>query len=115
MAANEFSRHIRTEVYEDQSSPRRRTLRTLRIPFSYREHPGNSIHVVREGETVFSVSFKMYSELGLSIPKYSSARLYYAIADFQPTPIVDPTIQLRPGFRLVIPSVELVTTEIIGG
>lgn len=115
MPGNEFSRYYRTEVYEDESEPRTKTLVSYRTPFSYRERGDNRVYEVAEGDTLASIARKVYPSIGAYLGSYSSARLYWAIADYQPTPIIDPTIQLRPGSRLVLPSVELLTTEIIGG
>ena len=39
---------------------------------------------------------------------------WWAIADFQPDPIVDPTLDLEPGRRLVVPSLRVLTDVILG-
>ena len=39
---------------------------------------------------------------------------WWAIADFQPDPIVDPTLLLEPGRRLFVPSLRVLTDVILG-
>jgi hypothetical protein len=39
---------------------------------------------------------------------------WWAIADFQPDPIIDPTLQLDVGRQLLIPSVRALTDVILG-
>jgi hypothetical protein len=36
------------------------------------------------------------------------------LCDFQPTPVVDPTLAIAPGTLIVIPSPATVRTEILG-
>jgi hypothetical protein len=38
---------------------------------------------------------------------------WWAIADFQPDPILDPTLRLEPGRRLFIPSVRVLIDIIL--
>jgi hypothetical protein len=39
---------------------------------------------------------------------------WWAIADFQPDPILDPTLELEPGRQLVIMSLRVLTDVILG-
>lgn len=75
-------------------------------PFRFRSFSDNRLHVVKEGDTLFSLAFKHFRPL----PRPSG--LYWIIMDFQPAPIHDPTIKLAPGATLVIPSVRTVLEEV---
>lgn len=73
-----------------------------RIPFSYMDDDGTTVHVVKEGDTLHKLANTYYQ--GFRNP----ASLWWVIADFQRTPIVDPTLQLEAGTLLNIPSANLV-------
>lgn len=77
-------------------------------PFRYRDIADNREHVVREGDTLFTLAGRYFRSGSLPRP----AGLWWVIADFQPTPIHDPTLALQPGRVLVIPSVRTVIEEI---
>ena len=79
---------------------------TEREPYRYRALPDNRQHVVKEGETLFTLAGRYYSAL----PR--SAGLWWVIADFQPDPIHDPTLQLEPGRALIVPSLRTVLEEV---
>lgn len=79
---------------------------TEREPYRYRALPDNRQHVVKEGETLFTLAGRYYSAL----PR--PAGLWWVIADFQPDPIHDPTLQLEPGRALVVPSLRTVLEEV---
>lgn len=76
-------------------------------PFRYRDFPDNRQHVVRQGDTLFSLAAKYYRNVE------RPDGLWWVIADFQPEPIHDPTITLTPGRVLVIPSLRTVLEEIL--
>lgn len=73
-----------------------------REPYYYREFADNRVHTVAEGETLFSLAARFFAP----IPR--AAGLWWVIADFQPDPIHDPTIQLGIGARVVIPSLRTI-------
>ncbi len=79
---------------------------TEREPYRYRALPDNRQHVVKEGETLFTLAGRYYSAL----PR--PAGLWWVIADFQPDPIHDPTLQLEPGRALIVPSLRTVLEEV---
>ena len=62
---------------------------------------------VKEGETLYSLAGRYFAPL----PR--PAGLWWIIADFQPDPIHDPTLALDVGRALVVPSVRVVTEEIL--
>ncbi len=117
MANEVFSRYYRALQYTDETTRTgdSRTLLAFRFPFPYIEHPGNKTYTVAEGDSLATVAYKTYGELGSSFEGFSTARLYWAIADFQPIPILDPFIQLQVGRKLVLPATELLRNQIVGG
>lgn len=80
---------------------------TDREPFLFQSLPDNRQHIVQQGETLFSLAGRYFA----SLPR--PAGLWSIIADFQPDPIHDPTLALDVGRSLVIPSVRVVTEEIL--
>lgn len=79
---------------------------TDRVPFRFRELPDSRVHTVIEGHTLRTIANTFFE----GIPRPSE--LWWVIADFQPEPIVDPTIRLTPNRRLIIPSVRTVLEKI---
>ena len=82
---------------------------TDREPYRYRPHGDNRLHLVVGGDTLWGLAGSYFAPL----PR--ACGYWWAIADFQPDPIVDPTIVLEPGRRLVIPSVRVLTDVILAG
>jgi hypothetical protein len=103
MPPRRFSRYtFCSAVLDDQE----RLFLTDREPYRFRTLPDNRQHVVKEGETLFSLAGLYFSPL----PR--PAGLWWIIADFQPDPIQDPTLALDVGRVLVVPSLRTVTEEI---
>lgn len=75
-------------------------------PFRFRPFRDNRIHVVKDGDSLFTLAYKFFRPL----PRPSG--LWWIIADFQPDPIHDPTLRLAKGTPLVIPSVRTVIEEV---
>lgn len=75
-------------------------------PFAYEDLSDNRDHVVGVGESLFSLAGRFFR----SFPR--PAGLFWVIADFQPEPIHDPTIRLKEGTVLIIPSELTVSTRI---
>lgn len=78
-----------------------------RIPFRYKERDDTRVVIARDGDTLWGLANRAYE--GLPRP----AGLWWVIADFQPEPIVDPTLKLVPGQRLYVPSLRVVEEEIL--
>lgn len=77
-----------------------------RIPFRFKQLPDNRSVVVKQSDTLYAIAGRMFAPL----PR--PAGLWWVIADFQPEPIHDPTIQLAAGRALIVPSIRTVTEEI---
>jgi hypothetical protein len=61
-----------------------------------------------QGDTLFDLAGQYFAPL----PR--ACGFWWAIADFQPDPIIDPTLQLDVGRQLLIPSVRVLTDVILG-
>lgn len=72
--------------------------------FTYRELEDNKTITVREGDSLFTLAGREYRRID---PDRASG-LWWVIAGFQPTPILDPTLELEPGSTLIIPSARTV-------
>jgi hypothetical protein len=103
MPPQQFSRHTFTHGEEDSDE---RLFLTDRIAFGFTELPDNRRVVAQQGDTVFSLAAKYFK--GLDRP----AGFWWVIADFQPQPIHDPTIQLAAGQIIVIPSIRTIIERI---
>jgi hypothetical protein len=95
-----FSRHSYTLGIKEDGSDALEL--TDREPFPYRDLSDNRQHVVQKGETLFTLAGAYFR------PMERAAGLWWVIADFQPDPIIDPTIELTPGAVLYIPSLRVV-------
>lgn len=67
--------------------------------FRYQKYLDTIEHSCLEGETLFALAGKYYHEY-FTAP----ALLYWILADFQPEPIIDPTIVFSAGTVIHIPS-----------
>lgn len=98
-----FSRHAFCTVHMDAD---KRLFLSAREPYRYAELGDTIKHVVHEGHTLFNLAGFYYSRVE------RAAGLWWIIADFQPVPLLDPTVQLQPGQLLYVPSMRTVITEI---
>lgn len=78
-----------------------------RIRLYYAEVEGTTVHKVIEGDTLFTLADSYFQ--GLPSP----ASFWWAIADFQPDPILDPTLKLSTDTYLFIPPTDLVQDFIL--
>lgn len=97
------SRHALCTALQDDAG---RLFLEDREPYRFVTKSDTVEHMVREGDTLFTLSAFYYSAVK------RPAGLWWVIADFQLPPIVDPTIQLRPGQVLYIPSLRVVQEDI---
>ena len=79
---------------------------TAREPYRFKEHPDTRIHKVVEGDTLFSLAGRYFAPL----PR--ACGFWWVIADFQKSPIIDPTVKLEIGSQIHVPSLR-VLNEII--
>lgn len=105
MAVHEGSRYTHCEGRVDASE---RAFLADREPYRFRAREDNRTHVVAEGDTLFTIAGRYFQPLS------RPAGYWWAIADFQPHPIHDPTIALVPGSAIVVPSVRTLLEDIIG-
>ena len=76
-------------------------------PYPYRELDDTREHPVIDGDTLWALAARYF-------PRFDRAsELFWVIADFQPQPIIDPTIRLEAGTVLYIPSERTLTEEIL--
>jgi len=81
---------------------------TDREPYRFRSHADNRVHVAVQGDTFWDLAGRYFAPL----PR--ACGYWWAIADFQPDPVVDPTLALEPGRRVFIPSLRVLTDVILG-
>lgn len=105
MAVHEGSRHTHVEGRVDTAG---RAYLTDRVPYRFRALADNTTHVVVQGDTLWSLAGRYFQ------PLTRPAGYWWAIADFQPNPIHDPTIQLVPGSIVIVPSVRTLLEEVLG-
>jgi len=103
MPPRRFSRYTFSSAVLDEDE---RLVLTDREPFRFRALPDNRQHVVKEGDTLFSLAGRYFA----SLPR--PAGLWWVIAEFQPDPIHDPTLSLEIGRVVLVPSVRTVVEEV---
>lgn len=99
MPPRQFSRHSLTLAALNSE---KQSWLLDRLPFRFSAYDDNRRHMCVQGDTLFHLASKFFK------PIVRPAGLWWVIADFQPQPIHDPTIQLLPGRMLIIPSVRTV-------
>jgi hypothetical protein len=77
-----------------------------REPFGFVDLPDNVRHVARTGDTLFSLAARYFH--GFDRPD----GLWWIIADFQPQPVLDPTLAFVEGTVVFVPSVRTVHESI---
>ncbi len=83
---------------------------TDRVPFRFVDAPDNRVHIVQEGERMEDIASRYYARF--ETVDTPAAGFAWLIRDFQPVTIIDPTIKLKAGQRLYIPSDNFVAQRI---
>jgi hypothetical protein len=78
-----------------------------REPYRFRELPDTRKHTVTTGDSLFSLAGRYYGEM----PR--SSGFWWVIADFQPDPIIDATLELQIGRVIYVPATRVVTDVIL--
>lgn len=78
-----------------------------REPYRFVEHADNRRHQVALGDTLFTLAGQYFAPL----PR--ACGFWWAIADFQPDPIIDPTLELTVGRIMFIPALRVLTDIIL--
>jgi len=98
------SRYLISTASRDETG---RMVLSDREPHRFAEFPDNRSHSVVLGDTLFHLAGRYFAPLS------RACGFWWVIADFQPDPIVDPTLELELGRVLVIPSVRTLTDVIL--
>lgn len=78
-----------------------------RVPFRYRAFDDTVTHTVNEGDSLFTLAGHYYA------PMPRACGYWWAIADFQPEPIIDGTLALPLGSQIYVPSARVLVTLIL--
>jgi hypothetical protein len=105
MALQVGSRYSFCQALRDEEG---RYFLTEREPYGFVPYADNRTHLVVQGDTLFSLAGRYFAPL----PR--ACGFWWVIADFQPVPIVDPTLALEIGRPLYICSVRVLTDVILG-
>jgi nucleoid-associated protein YgaU len=100
-----YSRYWANKVYTDTGGTQ---YLDEREPVRYRDAPDNIYHTVRDGDTLWGLAHRYFQGLP------NACRRWWILAEYQPTPILDPTIALQPGTVVVVPSLRFVHTVVYG-
>ena len=99
------SRHSFAMGVRDEAG---RLFLTEREPFGFQEYSDTRQHTVAQGDSLFGLAGRYFAPL----PR--ACGFWWAIADFQPDPIIDGTLELELGRCLFIPSTRVLTDVILG-
>ncbi|NIO74655.1 MAG: hypothetical protein GTN69_01910 [Armatimonadetes bacterium] len=91
------------------TDPDGRLVTAERVPFRYEDREDNHRITVSEGKSWEDLAERLYAHIS-----ERACGLRWILHDFQPTPIVDPTIPPRPGSVVFAPSDIVVLNEILG-
>jgi len=106
MPPRERSRHIFTKGTRLDDLGEDELFLTERKSFPFEQLSDSEAHVVEAGDTLWTLAGRYYRGL----PRPSG--LWWVIADFQPQPIHDPTVELAVGSIVVVPSLRVVEERV---
>ena len=98
MAPRTGSRHLFALGVPDELG---RRFLSEREPYRFKEHTDTRVHVVAQGDTLEGLAGRYFAPL----PR--ACGFWWVLADFQPDPIVDPTLELDVGRMWIGPSVRV--------
>lgn len=79
-----------------------------REPVRFRNESDNRVHQVADGDTWWGLAHQYF-------PNFSRAcGLWWVLCEFQPEPVVDPTLRLQAGAVVVIPSERFLREVVFG-
>ena len=79
---------------------------TDREPYRFHEHADTRTHMIVQGDALFDLAGRYFAPL----PR--ACGFWWVIADFNS--ILDPTVELEPGEKILIPSLRVLTDVILG-
>lgn len=103
MPPRQYSRYTYSTIVTDADG---KLFLTERIPFRFRPLQDTTQYVAKDGDSLHALAAREYA--GLPRP----AGLWWVIADFQPEPIFDGTVQLAAGQVIYIPSLRVVQEQV---
>lgn len=106
MPPRENSRHLFTEGTRLDDLDEEELFLTEREPYGFQQVTDNQVKVAEAGDTLYTLAGRYFQ--GLPRP----AGLWWAIGDYQPQAIHDPTIALPVGSVVVIPSQRTIEEKI---
>jgi hypothetical protein len=75
-------------------------------PFGYVALADNVIHTAETGDRWWFLAHRYFQPLA------RPSGLWWILCDFQPTPVLDPTLTIPPGTTIYIPSIRTVQEQI---
>lgn len=99
------SRHEFTRAFEDPRTGK--LMLSDRAPYRFKDFSDNIAHIVGRGDFLWTLAGRYFAGL-----TDRPAGLWWIIADFQPVPIIDPTLELEEGTTIYVPSRRTVQEEI---
>ena len=84
-----------------------RMVLTERSPYSFQPHSDTRVHLVAQGDSLWGLAGLYFAPL----PR--ACGFWWVLADFQPEPIIDATLELEAGRRVYIPSLRVLTDVIL--
>lgn len=100
-----FSRYKFAGVLQDSDG---RLFLKEREPFRFRDRPDNISHVVQEGQRWWHIAQLFYGDVS-----DNAGLLYWVICDYQVPPVLDPTLKIPGNTLVIVPSPDLVLSEIV--